>query len=156
MPDFSRAEIATTSADLSAYTSFLRKVQVGQTITLPLDPGETPRTVMRAVNSAASQLGVRLARLPSDQGVVRFRVISPEKRQIQISEEAKRARVEKARTTRAARASGRNDAGEGMATPALDAPANSAPDALAPEASEATAESPAAAGRRPRKKALSD
>jgi hypothetical protein len=58
---------------------------------------------MRALNQAASSNHMRIARLPSSTDAVRFRVISPEKRSVSISEEAKRARVEKSLATRAAR-----------------------------------------------------
>jgi hypothetical protein len=102
MPDFTSAEITTGTQNLTAYTSFLRKLQVGQAVSLPLEEGESTRRVMRSLNAAAGQLGMRLTRLPSADGSVRFRVISPERRQVKISDEAKRARVEKARATRAA------------------------------------------------------
>lgn len=103
MPDFTRAVIATTTADLSAYTDFLRQLQAGQVVTLPLEAGETPRQVMRHLNAAAGQLPLRVQRLPSDDQAVRFKVLPAEKREVRISEETKRARVEKARASRAAR-----------------------------------------------------
>jgi hypothetical protein len=103
MPDFNRAQIATTTADLTSYTEFLRKLKVGQTITVPLESGESTRRVMRNLNSAAAQSKLRLARLPSEENTVRFRVLSPEKRQIAMSDEAKRARVAKAHATKEAR-----------------------------------------------------
>jgi hypothetical protein len=58
---------------------------------------------MRSLNSAAAQSRLRLTRLPSEANTIRFRVLSPEKRQVNISEESKRARVEKAQATREAR-----------------------------------------------------
>jgi hypothetical protein len=103
MPDFGKAEISTENQDLTAYRSFLKRLTVGQTVTLPLDEGETTRKVMRALNSAAASSDLRLARLPSGTGAVRFRVLSPEKRTVNLTDEAKRARVEKAKATRAAR-----------------------------------------------------
>jgi hypothetical protein len=48
---------------------------------------------------------MRLSRLPSDEQNVRFKVAPEEKRMVNLSEEARRARVEKARATRAARES---------------------------------------------------
>jgi hypothetical protein len=105
MPDFSRAQISNTTEDLTSYKTFLRKLTVGQTVTLPLEEGETSRKVMRALNAAATESSMRLARVPSPPGSVRFRVVSPEKRTVNISEEARRRRVEKARATRAARRS---------------------------------------------------
>jgi hypothetical protein len=102
MPDFDRAEISTGATDLTPYTGFLRKLQVGQSVTLPLEEGESTRRVMRALNNAAAGSGMRLSRLPSESGSVRFRVLPPERRQVNISEEARRARTEKARVTRAA------------------------------------------------------
>lgn len=102
MPDFSRAQVSTSGADLSAYSTFLRKLTVGQTVTLPLEEGETPRKVMRDLNAAASQSQMRLARVGSDSGAVRFRVVSPDKREVAISDDAKQARVAKAKATREA------------------------------------------------------
>ena len=55
MPDFTRAQISNTTEDLTGYKTFLRKLTVGQTVTLPLEGGETSRKVMRALNAAASQ-----------------------------------------------------------------------------------------------------
>jgi hypothetical protein len=103
MPDFTRAQISNTTEDLTGYKNFLRKLTVGQTVTLPLEGTETSRKVMRALNAAASESSMRLARVPSPAGSVRFRVVSPEKRRVNISEEARRRRVEKAQATRAAR-----------------------------------------------------
>src|SRR5262245_14287593 len=103
MPDFARAAISTSSQDLSPYNTFLRKLEVGQVVNLPLEEGESPRRVMRSVNSAATQLNMRVVRLRSDNTAVRFRVISPEKRSVNISEETKQARVKKAKATRQAR-----------------------------------------------------
>lgn len=102
MPDFARAQITTSAADLSAYTSFLRTLQVGQVVILPLEEGETSRQVMRHLNAAAGQLPLRVQRLPSDSQEVRFKVLPANKREVRITEEAKRARVEKAKATRAA------------------------------------------------------
>jgi hypothetical protein len=103
MPDFARAEISTASEDLTEYKRFVRSLKVGQVVTLPLETGATSRRVMRSLNSAAQESSVRLGRLPSDNGAVRFKVLPEEKRQVNISEEGKRARVEKAMATRAAR-----------------------------------------------------
>ncbi len=103
MPDFAHAEISITSEDLTEYKEFLRKLKVGALVKLPLKQGETPRKVMRALNLAARQSGMRLSRLPADAESVRFKVMPPDKRIVNISPEARRARVEKARATRAAR-----------------------------------------------------
>ena len=103
MPDFTRAKVSEDTQDLTAYRTFLKRLQVGQAVTLPLEPGETTRKVMRALNTVASQNSIRLTRLPGDKETVRFRVVSPEKRTVVISDEVKRARVEKAKVTRAAR-----------------------------------------------------
>ena len=103
MPKFARAEIATTAEDLTEYKNFLKKLTVGQVVTLPLDEGETSRKVMRALNSAADESGMRLTRLESPADSVRFKVAPPQKRAVNISPEARRARIEKARATRAAR-----------------------------------------------------
>jgi hypothetical protein len=99
MPDFTRAEISNTTTDLTAYITFLKKLSRGQTVTLPLEAGETTRTVMRAINTAAAESHLRLARLNSPSGTVRFRVLPPEKRTINLTEAAKWARVEKAQAT---------------------------------------------------------
>jgi hypothetical protein len=103
MPKFAQAEITTTTEDLSGYKTFLKRLAVGQVVTLPLEEGETSRRVMRALNAAAAQSNMRLSRLASDEDAVRFRVVPEEKRSVNISEDARRARAEKARATRAAR-----------------------------------------------------
>ena len=104
MPKFAQAEITTTTEDLTGYKTFLKKLTIGQVVTLPLEEGETSRKVMRSLNAAAAQSSMRLARVASPQDVVRFRVVPEQKRRVNISAEARRARVEKARATRAARA----------------------------------------------------
>jgi hypothetical protein len=103
MPDFSKAEVSDESIDLTAYRTFLKRLTVGQAVSLPLDAGETPRGVMRQLNTAARQSDMRLARLPAEDGAVRFRVLPAEKRAMRLTDEAKRARVEKARAPRARR-----------------------------------------------------
>lgn len=103
MPAFHRAQIATSTADLTEYLTFLRPLKVGQSVTLPLEAGDTSRQVMRHLNAAAGEVHLRLQRLPSDAATVRFKVLPPEKRSVQPTEEAKRARVEKARANRDAR-----------------------------------------------------
>jgi len=103
MPDFARAEITTTTEDLTGYMNFLRKLILGQVVTLPLEKGETSRKVMRSLNAAAQENGMRLARLDSESDSVRFRVVPPEKRVVHISDEARQARIDKARATRAAK-----------------------------------------------------
>src|SRR5688500_18168456 len=103
MPKFAQAEIATTTEDLTGYKTFLKKLSVGQVVTLPLEEGETSRKVMRSLNAAAAQSSMRLSRVASPQDVVRFKVVPEQKRRVNISPEARRARVEKARATRAAR-----------------------------------------------------
>lgn len=103
MPDFARAEITTTTEDLTHYKNFLRKLTLGQVVVLPLEDGETPRKVMRALNAAAAESSMRLSRLPSDESSVRFKVVPEEKRQVNITPEARKARAQKARATRASR-----------------------------------------------------
>jgi hypothetical protein len=102
MPDFSRAEIANETIDLTPYRTLLKRVAPGQTVTLPLEAGESPRRVMRAINAAARQSEVRLARVRSEAGAVRFRMLPPQKRAVTLSEEAKRSRGATARATREA------------------------------------------------------
>jgi hypothetical protein len=114
MPKFAQAEITTTTEDLSGYKTFLKKLTVGQVVTLPLDDGETSRKVMRSLNAAAAQSSMRLARVASPRDSVRFKVVPEQKRKVNISAEARRARVEKARATRAARAA---KTGAGAKTP---------------------------------------
>ncbi len=121
MPDFARAEVSTSTEDLSEYKSFLRKLTQGQVVTLPLSGGESSRGVMRCLNSAAGEVGMRLARLTSPDHAVRFKVAPPEKRRVTLSPEARRARVEKARVTRAARRA--SPAASTPAAPAATAPA---------------------------------
>ncbi len=101
MPDFKNAEVSTVVEDLSQYKAFLAQYVVGQVVTLPISTGETPRRVMRSLNKAAGANNVRLIRLRSDEGRVRFRMAPQERRVVNLSEEARRARVEKARETRA-------------------------------------------------------
>lgn len=103
MPDFAHAEITTTSEDLTNYKNFLRRLTMGQVVTLPLEEGETTRKVMRSLNAAAAECEMRISRLRSDDQSVRFKVVPEKKRAVNISEEARKARVEKARATRAAR-----------------------------------------------------
>jgi hypothetical protein len=105
MPKFAQAEIQSTTEDLSEYKAFLKGLKIGQVVSLPLDKGETSRKVMRALNAAAAESSMRLSRLPSSDDNVRFRVAQPEKRTVNLSPEAKRARAEKARATRASRES---------------------------------------------------
>lgn len=102
MPNFARAEVTEGSAEnLAEYRAFLKKLSVGQVVNLPLEQGETTRKVMRGLNAAAQQSGMRLSRIPSDERSVRFRVAAPEKRKVNISPAAARARAEKAKATRA-------------------------------------------------------
>ena len=108
MPKFAQAEISNTGEDLTGYKNFLKKLTVGQVVTLPLDTGETTRKVMRALNAAAAESSMRLARLASPDGSVRFKVAPVEKRTVNITPEARRARVEKARATRASRQAGQD------------------------------------------------
>ncbi len=104
MPDFSKAQVSIgRDEDLSEYRTFLKRLEVGLVVTLPLKPGESTRAVMRALNTVAQQNNMRLARLPSDKETVRFRVLSPEKRALNLSEETRTARVQKAKQTRARR-----------------------------------------------------
>ena len=93
MPDFSKAEVSDESTDLTTYRAFLERLTVGQTVSLPLEAGESSRKVMRHLNTAAKQSHIRLARLPAENGAVRFRVLPPEKRAVRLTDEAKRARV---------------------------------------------------------------
>ena len=85
MPDVSRAEITSSATDLTPYTAFLKKLSQGQVVTLPLEAGESSRAVMRSLNAAAHQSGVRLGRLASADGTVRFRVLTPQKRAAGVS-----------------------------------------------------------------------
>lgn len=164
MPDFSRAQVSASGADLSAYSTFLRKLTVGQTVTLPLEQGETPRKVMRDLNAAASQSQMRLARVGSDSGAVRFRVVSPDKREVAISDDAKQARVAKARATREAHRMQRDQVPAAAVDPgqdgtvAGDAPAGEVGGSAGPvpsdqqvQASAAVEQAPPQRTRRPRR-----
>ena len=73
--DTSRSGVELPPAPES-YLAFLRRLERGQVVTLPLDPGERPRVVVRTLNLAAARLGMRLARLPDPPGTVRFRVVA--------------------------------------------------------------------------------
>src|SRR5690349_13001651 len=103
MPDFSRAQVSEGAQDLTQYKTFLKKLAVGQVVTLPLEQGESSRAVVRSLNSAAQQSDMRLTRLPSQGSAIRFRVASPQKRRVNISAEARKARAQKAQATRAAK-----------------------------------------------------
>jgi hypothetical protein len=103
MPNFAQAEIRSPTEDLGEYKAFLRTLKVGQTVTLPLEPGESSRVVMRGINSVAAEAKMRINRLPSDEGTVRFRVMEAEKRAVNVTPQQLRARTEKARATREAR-----------------------------------------------------
>lgn len=63
--------------DLTKYVRYLRKLNDGNVVTMPLSEGETQRIVMRYFNQAATQLGVSLQRLPTDSLSVRFKVSQP-------------------------------------------------------------------------------
>ncbi len=71
MPAFARAQIDTTTDDLQDYRVFLRQLSTGQVVTLPLEPGETTRFVMRRLNTAAQASNMRLERLPSGANSIR-------------------------------------------------------------------------------------
>lgn len=101
MPDFEHAEVQNTIEDLSSFTAFLSKYTIGQVIMVPLSLGETGRRVMRAFNRAAKDRGWRLIRLKSAETQVRFRIAPLERRPVNLSEEAKSARVAKSLETRA-------------------------------------------------------
>jgi hypothetical protein len=103
MPDFARAKIQSPAEELGEYKAFLRTLKEGQRVALPLEEGETSRTVMRGLNRAAAESQMRLLRLPSDRQSVRFVVHSAEKRSVNISPEKIRERTERAKATRAAR-----------------------------------------------------
>jgi hypothetical protein len=55
---------------------------------------------MRALNAAAAESGMRLTRLSADESAVRFRVVPPERRSVNVTPEARQARIEKARATK--------------------------------------------------------
>lgn len=103
MPDFSKAVIGTVTEDLSEYLAFLKKRALSEVCEVQLKPEETTRKVMRAFNKAADQLGIRLARIVSSEDSVRFKVVPQERRKVNLSPEARRARVEKAKATRASK-----------------------------------------------------
>lgn len=103
MPNFAKAEISTAVEDLTVYKTFLKRLVVGQVVMLPLEEGETTRRVMRALNSAARESGVRLSRLASESSMVRFKVMPSEKRPVVLTPEARQARTDKARATKASR-----------------------------------------------------
>jgi hypothetical protein len=103
MPNFAQAKISSQTDDLSEYRTFLRSLKVGQVVTLPLEEGETTRKVMRTLNSVAREHKVRLARISSPENAIKFRVMPAEKRAVNLTEEQRRTRAEKARATREAR-----------------------------------------------------
>lgn len=122
MPAFERAEITDTADDLSDYKSFLRSLQVGQVVTLPLTADKSSRGVVRRLNAVAEQNKMRLTRLPAAAGAVRFKVAPAEKRAVSLTEEQKRARTEKARATRAARLATASPKADVQASPTPEPP----------------------------------
>lgn len=101
MPEFKTAASAIAIADLAPYKAFLAQYMRGQVITLQLSVGETNRSVMRQLNAAATENGVRLARLRSPEGSVRFRILPQEKRPSSLSADQIAERTRKASITRA-------------------------------------------------------
>lgn len=91
MPKSERAEIASSIQDLTEYRNFLKRLAVGQVVTLPLAADEKPRGVVRALNAAAREANMRILRLSSEDGAVRFKVVAAQKRTVSISPEAKKA-----------------------------------------------------------------
>lgn len=105
MPNFQKAKIADSSesVDLTPYLKFLETIEIGYKVQVPLEKGETTRKTMRLFNRAAKKIGKRLGRVSSDSSTAAFRVLPLEKRPANITEDARRARVEKAKATRDAR-----------------------------------------------------
>ena len=91
MPNFSEAEKVKTRTpkprinriDLTPYKDFLQQYEVGVTVDLPLDTGESVRAIKRRLTLASKELDMRL-RYPLGMGpeVVRFKVMPLEKRPI--------------------------------------------------------------------------
>lgn len=100
MPSFDQAQVAETVQDVEAYRKLIKPLKVGSVVTLPLTPDDTTRKVMRVVNRVGDEYGMRIMRLASAPEVVRFKVLSPHKRSINMTAEQRRERVAKARETR--------------------------------------------------------
>ncbi|MAG35708.1 MAG: hypothetical protein CL878_05615 [Dehalococcoidia bacterium] len=91
MPNFDEAEKVKTRSpqartnriDLTPYKAFLEQYEVGVTVDLPLEDGESPRAIKRRLTLASKELGMRL-RYPQNMGteVVRFKVMPLEKRRV--------------------------------------------------------------------------
>ena len=107
MPNFQKAKIVDSAepVDLTPYLKFLEAMEIGYKVQVPLEKGETTRKAMRLFNRAAKTIGKRLGRMSSDSSTAAFRILPLEKRSSNISEDALRARVEKAKATRARRMS---------------------------------------------------
>lgn len=110
MPILSKAQVTvgpvtaqTDNVDIAPYLEFMSGLQVGSKVILPLEEGENARAVMRTLNRAAKQTGVRLGRVNTDLGSVGFRVRPLEKRSITMSEEVREARRQRMALVRAAR-----------------------------------------------------
>jgi hypothetical protein len=83
MPDFSAAakverptpRSRTSRIDLTPYKEFLGQYEVGETVDLPLEAGESVRAIKRRLTLASRELEMRL-RYPADpDGAVRFKVM---------------------------------------------------------------------------------
>lgn len=111
MPAFTQVKVAPlqngTNVDLTPYLKLLGdNNKPGTRITLPLEKGDRPRVVMRHINKAADQMGVRLRRIPTAASVVEVVIINPEKRPTSLTPEQIKARGEKIRATMLARKNG--------------------------------------------------
>ena len=91
MPEFTEAQkvetrtprTRTSRIDLTPYKDFLQEYEIGETVDLPLESGESPRAIKWRLTLASKELGMRL-RYPLDMGtsVVRFKVMPLEKRRV--------------------------------------------------------------------------
>ena len=77
MPAFAGAKGSRTAERMSEYAAFVCTLQVGQVVTLSLEKGETARTVMRNLHTAAQASKLRLVHQRSPKGTVRFTVAPP-------------------------------------------------------------------------------
>lgn len=109
MPNLTDAKITYreqgANVDLQPYIEFLTPLQnkIGSRVSLPLSEGDETSVVMRTLNRAAKHTGIRISRVPAEDGHIAFRIRPLEKRQITMSEEVREARRQRMASVRAAR-----------------------------------------------------
>jgi hypothetical protein len=108
MPEFSSAKIVKSASgalvDLTPYLKLLQSNdQPGSRIILPLEQGDRSRVIMRNMNRAADQSGMRIRRsLPGTPNAIDIVVMNPEKRSLNLTDEQRAERGAKIKAARMA------------------------------------------------------